>query len=189
MASSKTPGEDGLGIEFYKAFKEQPCPFLLLLYNEILEKGVLPPSMCKAIISLLHKTAKDPLSMGKYRPISLLNCDYKILAKILALRLEKVVPAIIHVDQVGFIPGRISSNNMRRIFQVMLEADFGSSPAIAASLDAEKAFDQLEWPFLIHTLRRFGFGPKFASWVKALYSSPVSSIRSNGLISQPFSLQ
>ena len=82
MASGKTPGEDGLGIEFYKAFKEQLCPFLLLLYNKILEKGVLPLSMCKAIISLLQKTGKDPLSMGNYRPISLLNCDYKILAQI-----------------------------------------------------------------------------------------------------------
>ena len=189
MATGKTPGEDGLGIEFYKAFKEHLTPFLHLLYNEMLQEGRLSPSMCKANISLIHKSGKDPLLRSNYRPISLVNCDYKIFAKILATRLKKVVPSIIHIDQVGFIPGRLSSNNMRRIFQVMLEAEVSPEPAIAASLDAEKAFDQLEFKFLFHTLRKFGFGPRFISWVRALYNSPISSIKTNGLISKPFALQ
>ena len=149
----------------------------------------MPQSMSKAIISLLPKPGKDPMQLGSYRPISLLNCDYKILSKILALRLEKVVPSIIHFDQVGFVPGRSSSNNMRKVFHVLLEASHGKIPAIAASLDAVRAFDYSRWPFLFYTLEKFGFGPKFNSWIKALYSAPVSSVRTNGLISNTFPLQ
>lgn len=100
--------------------------------------------MSRASISLLPKPGKDPTLLGNHRPLSLLNSDYKILAKVLALRLEKVVPTIVHIDQVGFIPGRLSSNNMRRVFQVMHKASTSKSPAISESLDAEKAFNLIE---------------------------------------------
>ena len=154
MASGKTPGDDGLGIVFYKCFKEQLSPYLMLIFNEILEFERMPPSMSRAIISLLPKPGKDPALMGNHRPLSLLNCDYKILAKILAVRLEKVVSSVVHLDQVGFIPGRLSSNNMRRVFQIMLKASSSNAPVIAASLDAEKAFDQIEWEYLFYTLKK-----------------------------------
>ena len=130
MASGKTPGDDGLGIEFYKCFKEQLSPYLLLLFNEILESECMPPSMSRAIISLLPKPGKDPALMANHRPLSLLNCDYKILAKVLALCLEKVVPSVGHLDQVGFRQaGRQSSNNMR-VFQIMLKASSSNLPVM-----------------------------------------------------------
>lgn len=118
--------------------------------------------------------------MGNYRPVSRLNRDYKILAKILALRLEGVVSSIVHIDQVGFIPGRLASNNMRRLFRVLLGAESLNEPASAASLDAEKAFDRIEWPYPFHTFKSFGFGPRFIRWVKALYCEPHSSVKTNG---------
>ena len=159
MSSGKTPGDDGLGIEFYKCFIDQLSPYLLLLFNEILESECMPPSMSRAIISLLPKPGKDPALMGNHRPLSLLNCDYKILAKILALRLEKVVPSVVHLDQVGFIPGHQSSNNMRRVFQIILKASSSNLPVITASLDAEKAFDQIEWEYLLYTLKNLVLDP------------------------------
>lgn len=124
--------------------------------------------------------------MDSYRPLCILNNDYKILAKVLALHLEKVVPSLIHLDHVGFIPGRLSANNMRRLLHVITAANQLDAPVIAASLDAMKAFDRTEWPFLLATLSRFNFGSQFIHWVKALYDTQVSSVKTNGLKSALF---
>uniref|UniRef100_A0A8C6S6I3 Reverse transcriptase domain-containing protein n=1 Tax=Neogobius melanostomus TaxID=47308 RepID=A0A8C6S6I3_9GOBI len=126
--------------------------------------------------------------MGSYRPLSLLNNDYKIFAKILAKRLEKVIPSLIHIDQVGFIKGRLAANNMRRLFHVMSRASSLQHPAVALSLDAEKAFDRMEWPFLFEVLSKFGFGTSCMKWIKALYNEPMARIKTNGMISHPFQL-
>lgn len=83
--------------------------------------------------------------MENYRPLSILNNDQKILAKILALRLERVIPSLIHIDQVGYISGRVSANNMSRLLHVITAANNLTTPAIAVSLDAMKAFDRNEW--------------------------------------------
>jgi hypothetical protein len=91
MSSGKTPGDNGLGIEFYKCFKKQLPPILLKLFYETLGSESMPPSLCRAIIALLPRPGKDPLELGSFRPLSLLNSDYKILAKTLALRLETVI--------------------------------------------------------------------------------------------------
>ena len=104
----------------------------------------MPQSMQTAIISLLPKPGKDHQDVNNYRPLSLLNNDYKLFAKILAKRLEKTVSTLIHLDQVGFIPGQLLSNNMRRLMQIMQVASSLPHPVIAVSLDAEKAFDCIE---------------------------------------------
>ena len=119
---------------------------------------------------------------------SLLNNDYKVFAKILALRLEEVIPSLVNRDQVGFVAGRQSANNMRRLLQVIFSANTLHLPAMAISLDAEKAFDRIEWPYLFNVLSKFGFGPVCMRWFKALYNKPVSSVRSNNMLSDPFPL-
>lgn len=188
LANGKSPGADGYTIEFYKRFQNNLSPILSQLFNDIRENQSMPMSMRAATISLIPKPGKDHLEMGSYRPLSILNNDYKILAKVLSLRLEKVVPSLVHLDQVGFIPGRLSSNNMRRLFQVMLKASSLQSPAIAISLDAEKAFDRVEWTYLFYVLSKYGFGPTSIQWFKALYNHPISAVKTNGLISKPFHL-
>ena len=96
--------------------------------------------------------------MTNFRPISMLNNDYKMFAKI---RNSQNAHGDRHflIDQVGFIKGRFASNNMRRLFQVMATASTLQHPAIAISLDAEKAFDRVEWHYLFHVTSKFGFGP------------------------------
>lgn len=90
--------------------------------------------------------------MSNYQPLSILNNDYKILAKTLAQRLERVIPSLIHIDQVGYIPGHVPTNNMRRLLHVLKAGNHSEIPAIAVSLDAMKAFDKIEWPFLLYTV-------------------------------------
>ena len=99
----------------------------------------MPPTLSEANISLLLKKDKDPLECSNYRPISLLNVDQKILAKVLASRLQQALSALISTDQTGFMAGRNSSSNTRRLLNII-----GSPnpvlPEVVISLDAEKAF-------------------------------------------------
>ncbi len=122
-----------------------------MLYNDAIMAQSMPTGTRTAVITTIPKHGKDPTQMSNYRPLSLLNNDYKIFAKILALRLGKVVPSLVHFDQVGFVKGRHASSNMRRLFQVIHRATSLQHPAIMLSLDAEKAFDRVEWPYLFFT--------------------------------------
>src|SRR4029434_2285635 len=145
MQTNKAPGLDGYGIEFYKKFRDQLAPLLLEVFKESLDRGSLPPTFSQASISLLLKKDKDPTHCGSYRPISLLNVDAKILAKVLAHRLEDPLPKIISEDQTGFIKGQHSFANIRRLIDIAYTKNTVVVPEAVISLDAEKAFDGVEW--------------------------------------------
>ena len=99
LKGEKAPGTDGLGVEFYRTFWEHIKIVLYNVYQEGLENNCLHLSARRGVITLLGKTGKDPLFLKNWRPLSLLNVDYKILAKLIAMRLETVLPYIIHRDQ------------------------------------------------------------------------------------------
>lgn len=145
--------------------------------------GSLPQSMNEAIIVLLLKPGKEAHLPDSYRPISLLTTDVKLLARVLATRLAKVIHKVVHRDQSGFIPSRSTALNIRRLFlNLQIPVDNPGKRAIL-SLDAAKAFDSVEWPYLWETLKRFGLGDNFIQWVKLLYSAPTARIRVNGDLS------
>lgn len=188
MQSNKAPGPDGFPIEFYKKFASKLTPLLLAMFNESLERGTLPPTLTQASIVLLPKKDKDPTQCGSYRPLSLLNADVKVLAKALAMRMEKVLPLIISEEQNGFIKGRQLFFNIRTLFNIIYSKQTSNSPEIVISLDAEKAFDRVEWAYLFAALKKFGFNEKFVSWIRLLYTSPKASVHTNDISSDYFSL-
>lgn len=148
----------------------------------------LPKSMMETIIIIILKPDKDPLKPGSYRPISLLTSDVKILAKVLANRLSRHIDTLIHRDQTGFIPSRSAATNIRRLFlNLQLPMDNGGAGAIL-SLDAQKAFDMVEWEYLWMVLIAFGIGPGFITWLKLLYKDPRARLRINGTMSPAFPL-
>ncbi len=157
------------------------------MLNESLSLGYLPPSLRQAAITLIPKGGKDLLQCSSYRPISLLNTDYKVLSKILSTRLEKVISQIISPDQTGFILNGHSSSNLRRLLNIVYSSP-SDSPEMAIALDAEKAFDRVEWQYLFFTLKTFGLDDSFISWIKLLYSHPMASVITNGQRSEFFSL-
>uniref|UniRef100_A0AAY4B1G0 Reverse transcriptase domain-containing protein n=1 Tax=Denticeps clupeoides TaxID=299321 RepID=A0AAY4B1G0_9TELE len=177
MQNGKSPGQDGFPIEFYKVISAKLTPLLSKRFEEILSQKKLPCTM-----------TQDPCKCGSYWPISLLPCDYKIISKVLSCRLDSVIPKIIDLDQTGFIPGKQSFFNMRHLFSILYSSHSTLQPEIVISLDAEKAFDPVEWEYLFEVLERFGFGPTFISWVKIMYNSPLASVRTNSVISDYFPL-
>ena len=155
-------------MEFYKTFSHLICPELQSMYNESFRNGQLPETLSQASISWLLKKDKDPLLCSSRRPISLLNVDQKILAKVLYNRLRRVVPDLISTDQTGFIQGRHSFFNTRRLLDV-IHAPSSESPEFVLSLDAEKAFDRVEWTYRYFVMGNMGFSRDFISWIKLLY--------------------
>lgn len=108
--------DNRLPIEFYKQYKDILLPQLLHVFREALIAGRLPLSMREAIIVLILKPGKDPTSPGSYRRISLLMADIKLLVKVLANRLSKIVSEVIIEDQSGFMPNKSTAIDLRRLF-------------------------------------------------------------------------
>lgn len=187
LKNNKSPGPDGLGNEFYKYLKIKLSPYLLKLYNHAYKMSTLPPTLNEATIIVLPKKGKALEEVGSYRPISLLNTDQKILAKILASRLNTVIDKLVHPDQTGFIPNRSSFNNLRRLFNIIYSPKV-QQDLLILSLDAEKAFDHVEWPYLFAVLEKFQLGQDFISWIKLLYKNPTARILTNQTLSTQFKL-
>lgn len=180
MRSGKRAGPDGLPIDIYKAFKEKLVHPLMDMYEESLHAGILRPSLRKALITLIPKPDKPQTKCESYRPVSLINNDANILAKVLALRLEDHLPAIINNDQNGLVKNRQAFHNIRRVLNIIYEKTDAKDNRIL-SLDAEKAFDRVEWPYLFDELSRYGCGPKFCQWIKLLYCEPSAEVITNNL--------
>ncbi len=103
--------------------------------------------------------------------------------------MEKVIHSLIKEDQTGFIKGHNASDNMRRLLHILDFADSHPTPCVVFSLDAEKAFDRLEWNYMWAVLQCFGFGEHFVSMIKTLYHSPAASVITGHIISPSFPLQ
>uniref|UniRef100_A0A8C7XGJ8 Reverse transcriptase domain-containing protein n=1 Tax=Oryzias sinensis TaxID=183150 RepID=A0A8C7XGJ8_9TELE len=188
MQSGKSPGPDGFPSEFFKVFLDKLSPLMLNMLQTSADIGALPATLRQATISLILKKNKDPRCCSSYRPISLLCADVKILAKLLAKRLEPIMPTLISPDQTGFIKTRHSYHNIRRLMNILYCTSSTGTPEMVISMDAEKAFDRVEWSYLFYTLRRFGFGSKLLSWIKLLYTSPMARVRTNNDYSEYFPL-
>uniref|UniRef100_A0A3Q3ASG7 Reverse transcriptase domain-containing protein n=1 Tax=Kryptolebias marmoratus TaxID=37003 RepID=A0A3Q3ASG7_KRYMA len=188
LKGGKAPGPDGFCPEFYKTLSHLVVGPLTDMLRHSFERGGLPPTLNLANINLILKKDKPPDICGSYRPISLIGVDSKLLSKILATRLEKLMTFLINPDQTGFIQNRFSFTNMRRLLNVIQYASQTNCRAFAVSLDAEKAFDRIEWKYLFNVLERFGIGGDFLKWIKILYSSPSACVLTNGVQSPPFTI-
>lgn len=171
LKANKPPGTDGYPSEWYKIFRPQVIPILLNCFNHILRIGEAPRSWREAVISVIPKEGKDKKECSSYRPISVLNVDYKLFASILSKRLEVIIPELVDLDQTGFIQNRQTQDNIRRALQVMTHVVTENISAMLMSIDAEKAFDSVGWDFLYQVLARFGFKDNFIQCIKAFYSS------------------
>ncbi|CAM2100968.1 unnamed protein product [Caretta caretta] len=159
MPTNKSPGMDGLTVEFYRAFWDILGPDLATVWAESLQGGVLPLSCRRVALALLPKK-RDLRDLRNWCPVSFLSTDHKIVATEISLRLVQDLLELGHRDGLSFA---------------------------LLSLDQEKAFDRVDHGYLLGSLQAFGFGPQFVSFLQVLYASAECLVRLNWTLTEPVS--
>ncbi|CAM5105041.1 unnamed protein product [Natator depressus] len=186
MPTNKSPGMDGLTVEFYRVFWDVLGPDLVTVWAESLQSGVLPLSYRRAVLALLPKKG-DIRDLRNWRPVSLLSTDYKIVAKAISLWLGSVLADVIHPDQTYTIPDRSIFDNL---FLVRDLLELGRRDGLSftlLSLDQEKAFNRVDHGYLLSTLQVFDFGPQFVGFLRVLYASTECLVKLNWTLTEPVS--
>ena len=157
---------------------------MLSVLNESFHADSLAKSQYEGLLRLIHKKHDRRLPKN-WRPISLLNTDYKLASKIVTEHLKKVMDSIVHQDQTCGVLGHSIFSNLHLGRDVLDFIDKTNEPAILLTLDQEKAFDRVDHEFMLRVLRKFGFGPSFCHWVEIFYAHAFSRILVNGALSCP----
>ena len=186
MKNDKCPGLDGLTKEFYIKYWPLVGQLVLdsLTYGPSV--GQLSISQRRGVIRLVPKKNRDPREVENWRPITMLNVDYKILTRVLALRLQNVLPTLTHPDQKGFIRGRDGKENVLDTYSMISLAEELSSNHVLVLLDITKAFDSVSHNFIQEILHAYGMPPSFINWVKTIYARKEIRMINNGYMSTPF---
>uniref|UniRef100_A0A8C5MWS0 Reverse transcriptase domain-containing protein n=1 Tax=Leptobrachium leishanense TaxID=445787 RepID=A0A8C5MWS0_9ANUR len=186
LPKNKAPGPDCFTNLYYQKFASSLVPILTLVFKNIKDTGIIPSEMLQATIVTLPKPGKAPTHCDNFRPISLLNVDAKLYAKLLANRLAPLLPSLIANEQTGFVPGRQTCDNTRRFYDILDLAHRTNSSGLLLALDAEKAFDRLHWGYMRTVLLKFGFPEQFINSIMALYSDPSAKVLATGFLSSAF---
>jgi hypothetical protein len=176
---SKSPGPDGFTFAFIKEFWDLLKIEVRILFDQFHANASFPKGMCSYFLTLIPKVA-SPQALGDFRPISLLGCLYKLVAKVLAARLAKVMDFLIPNTQSAFVRGRQLVEGVVVVNEVVDFAKKSGKQCLIFKVDFEKAYDSVDWGFLDYMLRRFGFGEKWKAWMKACICSGNMSVLVNG---------
>ena len=183
LKPNKSPGEDGIVSEFYKTYWYLIGEDFESVVQEIFDQQLLCESQYRGMITLMFKSGERE-DIKNWRPITLLNTDYKIISKLLAERLKVVLPNIINTDQKGFVKGRNIFQGNRLLQDIIDYTDIEDEEGAIIFLDQQKAFDRAEWEWIDLCLEKFGFGKKFRGWVKMLCKFAKTCVQTNGFTSR-----
>ncbi|GJS16765.1 putative RNA-directed DNA polymerase, eukaryota, reverse transcriptase zinc-binding domain protein [Tanacetum coccineum] len=186
--SSKAPGPDGYSFAFVKKYWGTIQKDLYDFVNLFFASCVMPNGANSSFFTLIPKV-NNPTLITDFRPISLIGIHYKIIAKILANRLSKVIDKIVSKEQSAFIAGRQILDGPVILSEIIEWYKKRKKKLLIFKVDFEKAFDSISWNYLIHILDSFGFGNKWCSWIKACLNSSRASILINGSPTSEFSIK
>lgn len=173
MHPDKSPGPDGLNPGFFQKFWPLIGREIFEASCSWLEEGSFPPNLNDTNIALIAKVDR-PENMKDLRPISLCNVIYKILSKVLANRLKRILHKCISDSQAAFVPGRDILDNALTAFEVLHSMKCktrGKVGNIALKLDVSKAFDRVKWSYLHAVMEKMGFSNIWVNWIMQCVSS------------------
>lgn len=193
LARGKRPGVDGLPAEFYRTFWDMLGQEVVEVFNEAFmdpsAQPLLSASQRMGCTVLLYKGDGPRDLVSNYRPITLLNADYKILAKLLATRMGAALGEIIDPTQTAFVPGRwIGENILAHLDECDLLEELKDVPGAMVFTDFSKAYDTLDRGWLRRCLEHMGFPACFRRWVDLLLADNLNRVMVNGWLSAPFPL-
>ncbi|KAL2224164.1 UNVERIFIED_CONTAM: hypothetical protein Sindi_2992100, partial [Sesamum indicum] len=180
IADDKAPGPDGYSSRFFKAAWPVVGEEVTRAVLDFFSTGKLLKQVNSTILALIPKV-HTPMSVNDFRPISCCNVLYKIIAKLLVQKISVLLDKIVSPCQTAFIPGRSIGDN------IMLAQELFSRynqmrlpPRCALKVDIRKAYDTVEWDFLLAVLQLFGFPPTFTRWIEECVTTTSFSIGLNG---------
>ena len=175
LNKGKSPGHSGLTVEFYLKFWNDLKEYLTGSLEETKIDEVLSEMQKRGAIKISFKK-DDRTNLDFYRPITLLEVDLKILAKVLSMRLNKVLSKLVNLEQ-KCVSGRHITDNIHVVQDIIDLINANDEEAAFLLFDMQKAFDRLSHTFLIRVLEGFGFGEGFIKWVKILLKDVKSFVR------------
>jgi hypothetical protein len=201
-ANRKAADLDGITYEVYKNIRTRNknlvkegregfhvTKMLMLLFNDIAENGLNEGSEINAGWLCPIYKKNDKLDIANYCPITVLNTDYKLMAKTLQAKLASAAPNVIHQNQAGFMKGRSIFDHIKTIQAVTEYAEAIDDPdwnGLIVALDQEKAYDKIRHDYLWNVLEAMNIPMRFINTVKEMYKGAKTQVMINGFLSKPF---
>ncbi|KAJ0578963.1 putative RNA-directed DNA polymerase [Helianthus annuus] len=177
--SNRAPGPDGFNFFFLKYFWDIFEDDFLQVLDEFYSNGSVSRGCASAFITLIPKV-RDPSNLGEYRPISLVGAINKVVSKVLANRLKKVLGTVISDNQSAFLSGKFILDGPLIINEAISWLKKSKRKAFLFKLDFEKAYDNVNWGFLISIMTQMGFPWLWCDWVHGLLSAARAAVLVNG---------
>lgn len=180
MDANASPGPDGFGPSFYKAFWSTLKPLIMGLFSAFYTGAIDLDGLNRAYLVLLPKT-EGARRADNFRPISLQNCPMKLFSKVMVNRLKPIIPNIVDADQTGFVHGRNIAENFIYAADLLSCCFKRKAPTLVLKLDFRKAFDSVVWDSLDKILEARGFDDRWRNWVSMTLSSGKTVVMLNGV--------
>ncbi|KAJ0546758.1 putative RNA-directed DNA polymerase [Helianthus annuus] len=183
----KAPGPDGLTFKLMKKYWEHLESYVLRMVKQFHDRPHIPMGCNASFIALIPKVS-DPTIIKHFRPISLIGMLYKIISKILAKRIKPVIPDLVSNTQTGFIEGRFILEGPLIVNEILAWAKSCKKQIFIFKVDFEKAYDTINWKFILSNLKAMNFPLLWRKWIGAGFRSGRSSVLVNGSPTAEFSM-
>jgi hypothetical protein len=178
MENNKAAGPDGIPAEFYKECWDIIKMYVVTAFNDFHRHAIDLKRINYGIITLIPK-GPDADRIQKYRPICLLQVLFKIFTKVLTIRAIPIMNKVIHPCQTAFIKGRFITDGVALLQEVLREAKFRKQQGVVLKIDFEKAYDKVNWEFLLDCCRQKGFSENWLVWIKKAVAEGTLSVKVN----------
>lgn len=180
LDGKKAPGEDGLRASFYKKYWSVIGRPFTRMINHAVRNGKLPSSFYRGTIVLICKDEKKRDQLKSWRPITLLNLDYKIFAKALANRIYPALPAVVSDTQAANIAQRSTQHNIAAITDIMHWIERTNNAGAVFAIDSEKAFDRVNHNYMFRCLEKINWNDNLTEMIRLIYKEAISRVLVNG---------
>lgn len=185
LANNKASGPDGLPHEFFKNFWQFLKRDVEGIFDQFWSGNLDLVNLNKASIVMIPKKTNST-SVGDYRPISIINLIPKLITKVLSNRLRLILPELVSSQQTAFTRDRHIAENFLATREILQHVTSSGRKAIFAKIDFAKAFDSIDWAFLLDVMRARGFPTRWIGWIQTILASSQSRIVINGEHSEYF---